>query len=70
MRYQLQIDLINQTVRGEQKPFRELEEWEEMEAQFRELRSRYKFFVLDGASRTGKVLGRFGSLEIQSRSFT
>ena len=54
MRYQLQIDLIIQTVRGEQKPFRKLEEWEEMEAQFRELRSRYKFFVLDGASRTGK----------------
>ena len=54
MRYQLQIDLINQTVRGEQKPFRKLEEWEEMEAQFRELRSRYKLFVLDGESRTGK----------------
>ena len=43
-RYQLQMDLINQSVRGEQKPFRKLEEWEEMEAQFRELRSRYKFF--------------------------
>ena len=53
-RYQLQIDLINLKVRGEQMPFRHIPQWDEMEAQFTELRSRYKFFVLEGQSRTGK----------------
>ena len=49
------IDAINKKVQGEAKPFRKISIFdEEFLPQFEDYRSRYKFFVLEGRSRTGK----------------
>ena len=49
------IEKINEAVRGKQKKFRYVPQFEnEFAPQFGEYLSRYKFFVLEGKSRTGK----------------
>ena len=53
--FKLTIELINKKVKGEQKKFRYIPIFElEFAPQFEDYLSRYKFFVLEGKSRTGK----------------
>ena len=49
------IEKINAAVRGEQKTFRKVRQFDhEFAPQFEKYLSRYKFFVLEGKSQTGK----------------
>ena len=53
--FDMTIGMINKKVKGEHKPFRYVEIYEEeFLPQFRDYHARYKFFVMEGASRTGK----------------
>lgn len=53
--FNLTIEMINLKVKGEQRPFRRIQCFEEEFApQFDDYHSRYKFFVMEGQSRTGK----------------
>ena len=52
--FEARIAEIQKKVRGEQLPWREVEGWDNFEEQFNEYKSRYKFFVMEGQSRTGK----------------
>ena len=53
--FKLTIDIINKKVQGEHRPYRWIGEFElEFAPLFNEYLSRYKFFVMEGASRTGK----------------
>ena len=53
--FRMTIDIISRKVKGEQKPFRKIDIFEkEFAPQFEDYLSRYKFFVMEGRSRTGK----------------
>ena len=53
--FKLTIEVINNKVKGEHRAFRWIRIFdEEFLPQFEDYRSRYKFFVMEGASRTGK----------------
>ena len=49
-------DTIQEALKGQQRPFKRYVEWDEFSRQYLEIRGRYKFFVLQGSSCTGKTV--------------
>ena len=50
------LEQIRYVLRDELKPFRSFSEVNSFLAQFNEIRSRYRFMVIEGQSKTGKTV--------------